>query len=141
MDVNKVRELARVAGLDINVQPGGRGTPFLCSCGCGQKVRYTKKSWSKFVPGHDSRLVSKLLQACRDKEIDINDATALVEEEFSPGLANKLMRTWEGNARVRTRTCPVTSRCGKPPLPGDPKGRCAEHAPDRAAPRTDRGRA
>lgn len=117
--------------LKADVVVGPRATESLsappCSCGCGQPVRFTKGAWSLFRPGHDARLVSRLLQLCRDDEIRIGDAVEFLNHEFTPALANKLLRFWQGGP-TKLRTCKVSVPCGRPASKDDPHGNCDLHS-------------
>lgn len=86
---------ARAMGIDFDRQVGGDGTAFYCLCGCGETTKFNKgKGWSSFKPGHDARLVARLLTSARRGQIDINDAIAALDHTAGDKLANKLRRHW-----------------------------------------------
>ena len=67
---------------------GAPGTP--CGCGCGEP-----SGGGTFRPGHDSKLLSRLIKAVRSGEQTLEDALA---EMTKIGASDKLKAKFEGRA-------------------------------------------
>lgn len=91
MDIEKKNRLVATSGVVLDRSEKG---PHVCACGCGELVKFTRGSWSTFKPGHDARLVGKLLRLAKSDEMSIYEAAELLEKEFSAHLSNRLMRFW-----------------------------------------------
>lgn len=126
MDLETRDKIVKKADVHLERSDLRSGVPPRCACGCGQPVNFTKGSWSRFRPGHDARLVARMLQMCRDRELSINDAVEFLSAEFSERLAAKLLRFWQGRSG-KTQTCRELVECGRPSSAGDAYGRCDRH--------------
>lgn len=91
MDIETRNRLVTTSGVVLDRAEKG---PHVCACGCGEEVKFTRGAWSTFKPGHDARLVGKLLRLAKADEMSIYEAAELLEKEFSPHLSNRLMRFW-----------------------------------------------
>jgi hypothetical protein len=74
-----------------------------CFCGCNKPVRFTRGHWSRFLPGHDARLVAHLLKAVRDGDTTIGEAVDFLNKELSPRLAHQLLRLYSTRPKTRTK--------------------------------------
>lgn len=87
----KIEDRAKALGIDYSHEIDGQGSGFYCLCGCEEATRWNGKKWVDFRPGHDARLVGRLLRGCRDGSININEAVEVLElVTDSDRLANKL---------------------------------------------------
>lgn len=70
----------------------------LCGCKCGDRCNSTESS---FRPGHDARLVSKLLKLVTAGELSINQA---VKQAVTGPLADKLVAAYERSLNKPAKT-------------------------------------
>lgn len=84
----------------------GMDDTHLCGCGCGQRTRFIRGHWSKFLPGHDLRLLTALVKLIQTGDATLSEAHDLVREVYSPGLARRLLDLWERSEHAGRRTRP-----------------------------------
>lgn len=66
-----------------------------CPCGCGVETKMDPKTYrQRFLPGHDAKLVAKIVRLIRDDSNDLtaNDAHGWLEFEGYDKLSAKLAR-------------------------------------------------
>lgn len=88
----------------------GMDDTHLCGCGCGQRTRFVRGHWSKFLPGHDLRLLTALVKLIQAGDATLSEAYDLVGEVYSASLARRLLDLWERSEHANRPTRPKAKK-------------------------------